>query len=82
MAGESPAMAIMNALAEIPLEQLKKYCGEHPSARSVCKWCGGEIFQTPWYSPSGTFHLCGWIHGESESSSCGKAYPYKFAEPA
>lgn len=66
----------------ISMDQWREYCGQNPPTRATCKWCGVGILSTPWYAPSGTVHLTGWMHETTEHSSCGRDYPYRFAEPA
>ena len=77
---KSPLRLAAEVLGSMPLSSLKEHCKQHPATRDVCKWCGATIMSTPWFSPSGTFHMGGWIHEVTESSPCGAGFPYRFAE--
>lgn len=79
----SPLLDAAKALAEIGLDRLEDYCRDNPPDRNTCKWCDTAIVSTPWFAPSGTFHMAGggWMHEATESSQCDRDHPYRFAEP-
>ena len=81
---KSPLLEAAEQLATFSLDELKQYCAENPSIITECKTCHQEIASTPWWSErTRSFHINseGWAHTATNSSSCGRDYPYKSAHP-
>jgi hypothetical protein len=82
---ESPLIAAMRGIAEVPLDDLRAYVASMPSRESRCRTCGDAIRTTPAVHTDGSVHWAsgGWEHIETEKSGCvWEFHPYGFATPA
>lgn len=73
----------MDAMADIPLEDIRDYVAGLEYQQSTCKTCGEPIRTTPSVHKDGSVHWAsnGWEHIKTEKSGCGKSYPYSDARP-